>query len=52
MLTGSLTTIIWTEIPALNAMLSVRAVSFGLAFLAVIVGSLLGKNANETTARV
>ncbi|MBU1707290.1 sodium/proline symporter, partial [bacterium] len=44
MLTGALTTIIWTEIPALNAMLSVRAVSFGLAFIAVIMGSLLSKN--------
>jgi sodium/proline symporter len=48
MLTGSLTTIVWTEIPGLNEMLSVRAVSFGLAFLAVIVGSLLGKEANRS----
>jgi sodium/proline symporter len=50
MLTGAITTIIWTEIPALNAMLSVRAVSFGLAFLAVILGSLLSKNAPLETS--
>jgi sodium/proline symporter len=41
MVTGSLSTIIWTEIPALNNLISVRFSSFILAFIAVIVATLL-----------
>ncbi|MBM3324520.1 MAG: sodium/proline symporter, partial [Calditrichaeota bacterium] len=47
MLAGALTTIVWTEIRALDAILSVRAVSFGSAFLAVFLGSLLGKSSEQ-----
>ncbi|MFC1521964.1 sodium/proline symporter [Elusimicrobiota bacterium] len=40
MLTGSLTTIIWANIPFLRALMTERVISFGLAFLMVIVVSL------------
>ena len=41
MLTGAVSTIIWTEISYLNELISVRFVSFILAFAAVIIFSLL-----------
>ncbi len=41
MLTGALTTIVWTEIPALDELVTVRLVSFVLASIAVVVGSLV-----------
>lgn len=41
MLTGTLTTIIWSEISVLDNFISVRFVSFVLAFFAVIIISLL-----------
>lgn len=43
MLTGALTTVIWTEIPVLNEAVSVRVVAFLFAFAAVILGTLFGK---------
>ncbi|MBN2135448.1 MAG: sodium/proline symporter [Acidobacteria bacterium] len=41
MITGAVTTVVWTEISALDKMVSVRFVSFVLAFAAVIIGTLL-----------
>lgn len=41
LITGSVTTVIWSEIAVLDDHLSVRFVSFVLAFLAVWLGSLL-----------
>ncbi|MFZ5434701.1 MAG: sodium/proline symporter [Calditrichota bacterium] len=43
MLTGAISTVVWTEIPALNTVISVRVVSFILAFIAVIVGTSLSR---------
>jgi sodium/proline symporter len=43
MLTGALTTVVWSEIDFLRALISERAVSFALASLAVVLGTLLGK---------
>lgn len=48
MLTGALTTIIWSEIPGLRELISERAVSFAFATVAVIVGTLLGKPSAKT----
>ena len=39
LITGSLTTVIWSEIPVLDETLSVRFVSFVLAFMAVVLVS-------------
>jgi sodium/proline symporter len=50
MLTGAISTVVWTEIPALNDIISVRAVSFILAFVAVVAGTLLGKLPASRTA--
>ncbi len=44
MITGSVVTIIWSEITILDDALSARFVSFVMAFLAIIVVSLLTKN--------
>jgi len=41
MLTGAITTILWTEISFLDRMISVRFSSFIFAFIAVIIASLL-----------
>ena len=41
MLTGALTTIVWTEIEVLDQTVSVRLVSFLFAGLAVVIGSLV-----------
>jgi sodium/proline symporter len=41
MLTGAITTILWTEISVLDKLISVRFSSFILAFIAVITASLL-----------
>lgn len=41
MLTGAITTVLWTEISVLDKMISVRFTSFIFAFIAVITASLL-----------
>jgi sodium/proline symporter len=46
MITGSVVTIIWSEIEVLDAAISVRFVSFVMAFLAIVVGSLVTKEEN------
>ncbi len=40
MLTGSISTIVWTSIPVLNNFITVRLVSFVLAFVAIVLVSL------------
>ena len=47
MLTGSCTTIVWSEIPKANAWLTERIVSFVLALFAVWMVSLLTQDAKE-----
>ena len=48
MLTGSVVTIIWSEIELLDTALSARFVSFVLAFLAVVVVSLFSSDKKRT----
>lgn len=48
MLTGAIVTVIWTELPALNELISVRAVAFALAFAAVILGTWIGSQDSVT----
>ena len=43
MLTGSISTVIWSEIDFLDDFISVRFASFVLAFIAVIVASMLSQ---------
>lgn len=43
MITGFVSTVLWSSIPVLDSFISVRFVSFVLAFIAVIVVSLLTK---------
>jgi Na+/proline symporter len=43
MLTGSISTIVWTSIPVLNNAITVRLVSFVLAFVAIVLVSLESK---------
>jgi len=50
MITGTVITVVWTEIALLNSLISVRAVSFIAAFLAVILGTLAGRS-NTSTPR-
>lgn len=47
MLTGALTTIIWKNISYLNDLISVRFISFVLAFLVIIVVSILTKEISK-----
>ena len=51
MITGTFTTIIWSEITILDQAVSVRFVSFVLAFLAIIVVSLATGKKNKTLVR-
>jgi sodium/proline symporter len=44
MLTGAVTTVIWQNIESLNNAISVRFTSFFLAFMVIIIISLLSKN--------
>ncbi|MCK5822852.1 MAG: sodium/proline symporter [Bacteroidales bacterium] len=47
MLTGFVSTVLWSSIPVLDNFISVRFVSFVLAFFAVIIVSLLTKKDNR-----
>lgn len=47
MLTGSVTTIVWNSIDMLEETISVRFVSFVLAFAAIVIVSLLTQNTNK-----
>lgn len=47
MVTGTVVTIVWSEIEFLDEALSVRFVSFVLAFIAVVTVSLVAKGKNE-----
>ncbi len=47
MLTGFISTVLWSSIPVLDNFISVRFVSFVFAFLAVIMVSLLTEKGNE-----
>ncbi len=51
MITGTFTTIIWSEITVLDQAVSVRFVSFVLAFLAIIVVSLATGKKNKSLVR-
>ncbi len=44
MLTGTIVTVVWTSLPALDAMISARFVSWAAAFLAVFFFSMSEKN--------
>jgi Na+/proline symporter len=43
-ITGSVSTVVWQSIPELNNAISVRFVSFALAFLVIVIVSLLTQN--------
>lgn len=43
MVTGAVSTVLWQEIPGLDDFLSVRLVSFVLATIAVVIGTLVGE---------
>ena len=47
MITGALTTIVWTEFEALDKLISVRLVAFALASVAVVVGSLFAPRTDD-----
>lgn len=51
MITGTVVTIVWSEIDFLDEALSVRFVSFVLAFIAVVVVSLVANGKNESQRR-
>ncbi|MCK4287954.1 MAG: sodium/proline symporter, partial [Bacteroidales bacterium] len=51
MITGSMVTIIWSEIDFLDEALSVRFVSFVLAFAVVVLVSMLANGKNESQRR-
>jgi len=51
MLTGSITTIIWPNIPILDEFITVRFSSFVLAFIAVIVISLITAKQNRSSEK-
>lgn len=51
MITGTVVTIVWSEIEFLDEALSVRFVSFVLAFIAVVTVSLVAKGKNEELSR-
>jgi len=48
MITGSVSTVVWSEIEVLDQAISVRFASFVLAFLAVVVVSLITQKKKET----
>jgi Na+/proline symporter len=49
MITGALTTIIWSEIPEFREIVSERVVSFVFATAAVVIGTLAGKPHREAS---
>ena len=51
MITGTVVTIVWSEIEFLDEALSVRFVSFVLAFIAVVTVSLVANGKNEEVSR-
>lgn len=51
MLTGSITTIVWSNIPVLDEFITVRFSSFVLAFIAVIVVSLITSKNNSSSVK-
>ncbi|MBC8485190.1 MAG: sodium/proline symporter [Bacteroidetes bacterium] len=51
MLTGSITTIVWSNIPVLDEFITVRFSSFVLAFIAVIIVSLITSKNNNSSVR-
>ena len=48
LVTGFVTTVVWSELTRLDAVISVRFVSWVLAFLAVWLVSLYTRNNNQT----
>jgi len=50
MLTGAISTVVWTELSFLDEAVSVRFVSFVLAFAAVIIGSLIKRHKDKREA--
>jgi hypothetical protein len=50
MITGSVSTVVWSEIAVLDQAVSVRFASFVIAFAAVVLVSLMTKNRKETVA--